>query len=197
MMYLALGDSYTIGEQVAITESFPYQLVQMLRKAGKPCNAAEIIAKTGFTTSDLQKCINETFMQPPYNLVTLLIGVNNQYRNLPLHNYENEFEKLLQQAIKFADNKEKNVVVLSIPDWGATNFAEGENREPIAEKIDTFNNVNKNIAVKYNVQYVDITPGTRNAFKDISLLAADGLHYSGKEYARWAKLVADYFLSSQ
>lgn len=185
--YLALGDSYTIGEGLPIYESFPYQTVQLLRKAGHSLYAAEIVAKTGWTTDELQTGINNSRLLASYDMVSLLIGVNNQYRGRSLEEYTQQFEALLQQAIGFAGKQSAHVFVLSIPDWGVTPFANGKNSATIAHEIDAFNAVNRFIAEKYSVNYIDITPGTRLAANDPSLLAADQLHPSGKEYGRWAE----------
>lgn len=189
--YLALGDSYTIAESVPIYESFPYQTVQLLRKAGHPVYAAEIVAKTGWTTGELQTGINNSKLLPAYDFVSLLIGVNNQYRARKTDEYAQQFESLLQQAIAFAGNKKQQVFVLSIPDWGVTPFANGRDKAAIAREIDAFNAINKSISEKYNVNYIEITAGTREAEKDVTLLAADQLHPSGKEYARWAVKLAE------
>jgi lysophospholipase L1-like esterase len=126
-------------------------------------------------------------LHPPYDLVSLLIGVNNQYQGRSIAEYETEFELLLTKAIELAGKDTTRVVVFSIPDWGATPFASGRNREQIAREIDAFNAVNKRITLNKNVQYIDITPGTREAINDPALVAADGLHPSAKEYARWAE----------
>lgn len=185
--YLALGDSYTIGEGVPVADNFPYQAVQLLRRGGHDFYAAEIIAKTGWTTDELQLGISKTALQGNYDVVSLLIGVNNQYRGRSAEEYATQFESLLTQAIAFAGNEPGHVFVISIPDWGATPFAEGRNREQIAREIDTFNSTNHTIADKFRVHYIDITPGSRDAAADESLLTADKLHPSGKEYARWAQ----------
>ena len=185
--YLALGDSYTIGENVPIYDSFPYQTVQLLRKAGYSFYAPEIVAKTGWTTDELQAGIANNKLLPQYDIVSLLIGVNNQYRARSLHEYTQQFEALLQQVIGFAGKNEKHVFVLSIPDWGVTPFAKDRNSATIAQEIDSFNAVNKLFAEKYNVHYIDITPGTRLAANDTTLLAGDQLHYSGKEHFHWAE----------
>ncbi|MFT3823297.1 MAG: SGNH/GDSL hydrolase family protein [Chitinophagaceae bacterium] len=193
--YLALGDSYTIGEGVPLYESFPYQTVQMLRKAGYLFHAPEIIARTGWTTDELQQGIDNTILQPAYDLVSLLIGVNNQYRGRSTAEYQQQFEALLQHAIVFAGNNVKRVVVLSIPDWGVTPFAKDRDIVAIAREIDDYNAINKNIASAYGVSYIDITPGTREAASDTGLLASDGLHPSGREYTRWASSVASEIIS--
>jgi lysophospholipase L1-like esterase len=188
--YLALGDSYTIGESVLPNENFPNQTVQLMKKAGYDFNSPEIVAKTGWTTDELQTAINHHEFHPPYNFVTLLIGVNNQYRGRTTDNYKPEFENLLKKAIQFAAGKADHVIVVSIPDWGATPFAKGRDRSQIAREIDEYNAANKLIAESYKVHYVDITPGTREALTDPSLVAGDGLHPSAKEYSRWAEKIA-------
>ena len=190
--YLALGDSYTVGEGVPLYESYPYQAVQILRKKGFNLQAPEIVAKTGWTTDELQASINGTKFLPIYDVVTLLIGVNNQYRGKSPEEYADEFESLLKQAIAFAGNDNKRVAVLSIPDWGATPFAEGRDRAKITAEIDAFNAVNRKITSKYKVQYIDITPGTRMAATDPTLVTKDKLHPSGKEYTKWAEKVAKF-----
>ncbi|HYE55165.1 MAG TPA: SGNH/GDSL hydrolase family protein [Chitinophagaceae bacterium] len=187
--YLALGDSYTIGEGVPLYESFPYQTVQLLRKSGISFHAPEIIAKTGWTTDELMAGIAATKLLPAYDRVTLLIGVNNQYRGRSVHEYQHEFEVLLKQAIAFAGSKAQHVIALSIPDWGVTPFAADRDTAKIAQEIDAYNAVNKKLSLQYKVNYIDITPGTRSSANDESFLAADKLHPSGKEYARWAEQV--------
>jgi lysophospholipase L1-like esterase len=188
--YLALGDSYTIGEQVRGEENFPNQVHRMLMGKGFTFKTPAIVAKTGWTTDELQEGIHREKIHDQYDFVTLLIGVNNQYRGRKLSDYAREFESLLKQAIQFAGNNVSHVIVLSIPDWAATPFARGRNREQITREIDEYNKVNKEIAGRYKVGYIDITPGTRKALEDPSLLAPDSLHPSGKEYTKWAELVA-------
>lgn len=185
--YLALGDSYTIGESVPASASFPFQLQAALNLGGKPTAVPQIIAKTGWTTGELKAAIQEKNLKQTFDLVTLLIGVNNQYRGLSIDAYRLEFSQLLQMAIGFAGGDVKKVYVLSIPDWGVTPFAQGRNRAEIAQQIDAFNAVNKEETLKLGVAYVDITPGSRLAATDLSLLAEDGLHPSGKMYAEWVK----------
>lgn len=189
--YLALGDSYTIGESVPVYENFPYQTVQLLRQAGLDVQPAEIVAKTGWTTDELQDNINHTRFLPQYDLVSLLIGVNNQYRARSVDEYKIQFRSLLQQAIMFAGGNKTRVFVLSIPDWGVTPFAEGRNRIQVEKEIDAYNAANRKISDELGVHYIDITPGTREAATDETLLAGDKLHPSGKDYARWAKKLSD------
>jgi lysophospholipase L1-like esterase len=187
---LSLGDSYTIGEQVPLYDNFPSQLIHLLRSNGYAFAAPEIIARTGWTTDELQHAIDHSILLPKYDMVTLLIGVNNQYRGRTAENYAAEFQILLQRAINFAGGDKKNVFVLSIPDWSATPFAEGRDRKRISSEIDQFNQINKEISLKAAVKYIDITPYTREAAVNAALLASDGLHPSGIDYRRWAKDIA-------
>ena len=197
--YLALGDSYTIGQSVPATDNFPNQVVSMMLNNAIPFLPARIIAKTGWTTDELETGIiaanNDNPLLPSYDFVTLLIGVNNQYRGRSVSNYKQEFEELLRKAIHFASDKADRVVVVSIPDWGVTPFANGRDRVQIAIEIDAYNAANKQIAQLYNVHYINITPWTREAATDNTLLASDGLHPSGKEYKRWAENISNYFKS--
>ena len=189
--YLALGDSYTIGQSVLSSENFPNQTVQLLDQLNYNFKSPEILATTGWTTDELQNNINKYTFTPPYDIVTLLIGVNNQYRGRSVENYKPEFESLLKQAIQFAGGKVDHVTVLSIPDWGVTPFADGRDRAQIAKEIDNYNAANKNISETYKVNYIDITQWTREATNDLSLVASDGLHPSAKEYKRWSEKLAD------
>ncbi|HMU47495.1 MAG TPA: SGNH/GDSL hydrolase family protein [Chitinophagaceae bacterium] len=196
--YLAVGDSYTIGEKVKSSENFPSQVFAELKDKIN-IEAPRIIATTGWTTDELEAGIAESNKKDAllsnYDFVTLLIGVNNQYRGRDIENYKTEFEELLKKAIQFAGNRNERVIVLSIPDWGVTPFAEGRDREKISEEIDMYNRANQKIAEQYNIYYINITPWTREASNDPSLLAEDGLHPSGKEYHRWAQKIASRFLS--
>ncbi len=194
--FLALGDSYTIGESVPIYESFPYQTVQLLRSKGMSVHAAEIIAKTGWTTDELMAGIEKTTFEQSYDIVSLLIGVNNQYRGKDPAVYEKEFEKLLNKAIAFAGGNKQHVFVLSIPDWGATPFAANRDRTKIGKEIDQFNTINRKITENAGIVYLSITEGSREATSNALLVAKDGLHPSGLEYGRWAKKLADAILQS-
>ena len=189
--FLALGDSYTIGESVPASQNFPHQAVELLNRNGHSFKLPKLIARTGWTTDELQQAINEASLSSSYDIVTLLIGVNNQYRGYPINEYAAQFEKLLQQAISFAANDTAHVFVLSIPDWGVTPFAEGRDRNKIAQEIDAYNAINKKITAQYQVHYIDITPDTREAINNQSLVAGDGLHPSGAEYAKWAIKLSD------
>jgi lysophospholipase L1-like esterase len=196
LTFLALGDSYTIGESVPIYENFPYQTVQLLRKSGISVHAPEIVAKTGWTTDELMAGIDKTIFEKSYDIVTLLIGVNNQYRGKDSSTYEKEFEQLLNKAITFAGGNKQHVFVLSIPDWGATPFAASRDRIKIGKEIDLFNSINKKSTDAAGIAYISITAGSREATSNASLVAKDGLHPSGLEYGRWAKKLADTILQS-
>ena len=188
--YLALGDSYTIGESVPLYESFPYQTVQMLRKAGKRFHAPEILAKTGWTTGELAEQILQTKFSEYYDFVTLLIGVNNQYRGLSIDDFKADIDYLIHKAIHITAGVTENVIVLSIPDWGVTPFAKGKDHKKISKEIDEYNLICEATAKQYKTQYINITDETRKANKDLTLLAGDHLHYSEKEHSIWARHVA-------
>lgn len=192
--YLALGDSYTIGESVPLHKNFPNQTVALLKKENIAMEEPAIIAKTGWTTDELQEQISRTRLAVPFDFVTLLIGVNNQYRGRSADEYAQQFEELLQQAISFAGDKPNHVIVLSIPDWGVTPFAKDRDGNKIAKEIDAFNAINEQIAKKYKVHYINITPFTREATTDNSLVAKDGLHPSAKDYGRWAGKVKEVMM---
>ena len=188
--YLALGDSYTIGELVPKEQNFPHQLVHLLHKEHIEVSEPLIIATTGWTTDELQASIREHRLHESFSFVTLLIGVNNQYRGRDLENYRKEFTELLNQAIVFANGHTQYVFVLSIPDWGVTPFAEGRDRAQIANEIDAYNHANKEISLAHKCHYLDITDSTRINGMNAAFLAEDGLHPSGKEYGVWAERLA-------
>lgn len=193
--YLALGDSYTIGESVAQSQSFPYQLKRVLEdKEDIEVEKLKIVAKTGWTTSDLSYELDIHPIKDTFDLVTLLIGVNNQYRKMPIETYEAEFLHLLQKAIGFAGNKKENVIVISIPDYGATPFGQAS-AAAIGKDIDRYNAINKQITDLAAVTYINITPISRQAMGDETLVAKDGLHPSGKMYNLWVKLMTDSALN--
>ncbi|MFM7709703.1 MAG: SGNH/GDSL hydrolase family protein [Ferruginibacter sp.] len=191
--YLALGDSYTIGEQVPLFDSFPYQFTQLLRKQNPQESwlAPEIVAKTGWTTDELLQQIDQTQLLPKYDLVTLLIGVNNQYRGRTVANYKEEYAVLLKKAIAFAGGNPNLVVVLSIPDWGKTPFAQERDIAHIEQEIDAYNLACKQITEAAGARFIDITTSQRADAHDLHFMAADGLHPSGKEYAKWAGMLVD------
>ena len=187
--YLALGDSYTVGELVPLYESFPYQLVQMLRTSNVNFIAPEIIAQTGWTTDELLLYLSKTALLTQYDLVTLLIGVNNQYRGREPYLFKPDFELLIQKAIKWANGSSKNVVVLSIPDWSVTPFAHEKNILEIASAIDEYNKICRESSKAMGVHFIDITTQQREFGHEKEFLAGDGLHPSGKEYKRWANAI--------
>ena len=192
---LCLGDSYTIGEAVLPEERFSFQTVELLKKQEIFFAEPEIIAQTGWTTDELASAIAASDLQRTFDFVTLLIGVNNQYRQRAIANYKEEFLSLLQTAIAFADNKKERVAVISIPDWGATPFVAQDthkrSREAIANEIDEFNAAQESICKEAGIHFINITPTSRNAKEDRALIAEDGLHPSGKMYGEWAEKVAE------
>ncbi|WP_428328678.1 SGNH/GDSL hydrolase family protein [Mucilaginibacter sp.] len=183
--YLALGDSYTIGEAVPQVQSFPYQLTNALNVDKLGVNAPTIIATTGWTTDDLISAIVRSNINgKKYDFVTLLIGVNDQFQRLSQDNYRTKFVQVLHTAINFAKGDTSRVFVLSIPDYGVTPFAGGQD-SIIGPDIDQFNAINKAESTKAGVHYLDITAISRQAANDLTLVAPDGLHPSGKMYMLW------------
>jgi lysophospholipase L1-like esterase len=185
--YLALGDSYTIGESVDASLRYPVQLAAMLRDAGIDLGEPQIIARTGWTTDELSRAMDAAQAKVPYRLVTLLIGVNNQFRGRSADEFRGQFDALLERAIELAGGNSAHVIVLSIPDWGVMPFAEGRDRAQIGREIDQFNAVCAEQCKVRSVALIDITPISRQATKDASLIAVDGLHPSGKQYEQWAR----------
>ncbi|HEX2211308.1 MAG TPA: SGNH/GDSL hydrolase family protein [Longimicrobium sp.] len=188
MRFLALGDSYTIGEGVAEGERWPVRLAALLRERGVDVGDPQIIARTGWTTDELSAAIDAADPRGPYALVSLLIGVNNQYRGRGAEEYRGEFADLLRRAIGFASGDASRVIVLSIPDWSLTPFAGDRDRARIADEIDVYNAVNHEEAERAGARWVNVTPQSRAAGADPAFLAADGLHPSGRAYAAWAQL---------
>jgi uncharacterized membrane protein YfcA/lysophospholipase L1-like esterase len=185
---LSLGDSYTIGEAVTEAERWPLQLAELLRQRGAEVESPRIIARTGWTTMDLQAAINEAELEPAYDLVTLLIGVNNQYQGRSLEEYRQGFAALLERAITLAGSDASRVLVLSIPDYGVTPFASEMDPAAISAELEQFNAANLEITTRAGVAYVDITPISLRAAEDPSFVAGDGLHPSGAMYQAWAEL---------
>ena len=182
--YLALGDSYTYGQNVAENERFPNQLVTSLAKENVQIVNLRNIARTGWTTDELKGGITDAAIaDSTFDMVSLLIGVNNQYRNRSIEVYKTEFAELLNQAVKFAGGRKSRVVVVSIPDYAYTSFGGGSAR--ISTEIDNFNAANEQITKANGIVYVNITPISREGIRDPSLVASDGLHPSGKQYGRW------------
>ncbi len=193
--FLALGDSYTIGESVSEVERWPVQLADRIQGKGVSLDPVKIIATTGWTTDELQSAIKKSGLDGErYDLVSLLIGVNNQYRGYPISNYKTEFEQLLKQAIQFAGGNSKHVFVVSIPDYGVTPFAEEKGKDPkvIASELDQYNEIALGFCDRYDVAYFDITSDSRKAKNDPDLIAEDGLHPSAKMYREWVDLVENW-----
>lgn len=183
---LALGDSYTIGEAVRADERWPVRLAAQLRARGIAVAEPVIVATTGWTTDELSHGIDAANPPSDYDLVTLLIGVNNQYRGRSADEYREQFRGLLTRAVSFARNRADRVVIVSIPDWGVTPFAEGRDRAKIGTEIDAFNAISREEAARAGAAYVDVTAISRRAAADRTLIATDGLHPSGSMYAAWS-----------
>jgi len=186
--YLALGDSYTIGEAVPAADRWPAQLVQRLRARGVAIDDPQIIAVTGWSTDELSAGMDAATLTPPYDLVTLLIGVNNQYRGRGAGEYRTQFAGLLRRAIDRAGGRAARVVVVSIPDWGVTRFAREQGRDPapIAHALDVYNAIARDEAGRAGARWVDITPISR---RQPELVAEDGLHPSATQYALWTDAI--------
>jgi lysophospholipase L1-like esterase len=186
--YLALGDSYTIGEAVPAAGRWPAQLVARLRGRGVSIDEPQIVAVTGWTTDELSAAMDAASFAPPYDLVTLLIGVNNQYRGRAADEYRDEFAGLLRRAIDLAGGRAPRVVVVSIPDWGVTRFAREQGRDPaqIARALDIYNAIAHDEAARAGARWVDITPVSR---RHPELVADDGLHPSAAQYTLWTEMI--------
>jgi lysophospholipase L1-like esterase len=188
LKYLALGDSYTIGESVTEPERWPNQLVDSLNKRSYKIGKPTIIATTGWRTDNLKNAMNIAQLKPEYDLVSLLIGVNNQYQGKSAEQYTTEFEDLLKTAISLAKGRKENVFVVSIPDYGFTPYGKPK-QETITKAIDVFNEINARLTYKHKVQYFNITEISRDGLKETDLVASDGLHPSGKMYSQWVELI--------
>ena len=188
LRYLALGDSYTIGESVTEKERWPVILAEALTQQGTSVGKPKIIAVTGWRTDNLINGINIAQLKDHYDLVSLLIGVNNQYQGKPVSEYEREYEDLIKTAIALAYGKKDRVFVVSIPDYGFTPFGKARQKE-ISTALDEFNAVNKKITEAYGISYFNITDISRLGLEDPELVASDGLHPSGKQYSLWVERI--------
>jgi len=195
--FLALGDSYTIGESVDAAMRWPNQLVAALNRSGLEFDQPEIVAKTGWTTDELLAALDQASLKESYDYVSLLIGVNNQYRGRSVTSFEPEFTALLERAISYSNRKANGVFVVSIPDWGVMPFAEGRDTRKIALEIDAYNKSIERICKIYGVHFFDITEISRKASENPSYVASDGLHPSGEMYAAWVNEVRSFFKSAQ
>lgn len=191
LYYLALGDSYTIGQSVNYEERYPVQLTRRLQQVDISISDPTIIAKTGWTTSQLKQAIADATLRESYDLVSLLIGVNNQYQNKPIELYRTEFRALLEMSIMLAGMDTSRVFVLSIPDYAFTPFGQSTNPQKISKELDMYNKINREITEEYGIDYFDITPISRKGLEDPALVASDRLHPSGKMYQRWVDLIVD------
>lgn len=196
MRFLALGDSYTNGEGVAEEERWPNQLVTLLGHQDIHLTDVQIVAQTAWTADELADAIDQAKPRGPFDVVTLMVGVNDQYRSRPVASFAPEFDQLLARAVAFAGRRPSRVLAISIPDWGATPFAEGRDRARIAREIDAYNERAGELAARAGVIWVDVTTATRAMQFDSSLVTADGLHPSGAMYARWAVLLAPIVCSA-
>ena len=185
LSYLALGDSYTIGESVSEKERWPVQLASALASEGFTFDTVRIIAKTGWTTDELMQGIASQNPGEGYDVVSLLIGVNNQYRGRSVDEFKTQFTSLLDLAVEFAGGHKDHVFVVSIPDWGVTPFAAERDGEKIAIEIDLYNAAKKDICRQKGILYIPITDISREVQSDPGLVADDGLHPSGRMYGRW------------
>ena len=195
MRFLALGDSYTIGEGVAEGERWPERLAVLLRERGIAIGEPQIVARTGWTTDELDAAIDDARPEGPYALVTLLIGVNNQYRGRGVDEYREQLRALLERAVGFAGGEAGRVVVVSIPDWGITPFAEGHDPARIAAEIDAFNAAARAEAEARGARWADVTPQSR-APGAAEMLVEDRLHPSAAAYEDWARRVLPAALSA-
>ena len=195
--YLALGDSYTIGESVSKFERWPDQLVASLAKENIFLNSPEIIAKTGWTTDELQEGINLAPLNYPYDWVSLLIGVNDQYRGKSIEEFESEFHNLLRQAIVFSGNRKERVFVLSIPDWSVMPYAIDKDVKKIAAEIDAFNQVIYQLCAQENVRFIDITTLSRKVSDYPNWITKDRLQPSGAQYSKWVLEILPFFLNTK
>ncbi len=186
---LALGDSYTIGQNVGKLERWPVQLVRQLRVSGRGAAEPVIVAATGWDTGQLSRAVERADIQETFDVVTLMIGVNNQFRDGTVADFEAGFAGLVESAVRFADGAPERVVLISIPDWGATPYAEGAPRQQIGETIDEFNDVIRATAVQVGAHFVDVTEISRRAPDEPELIADDGLHPSAVMYAEWVELL--------
>ena len=196
--FLALGDSYTIGQGVNADSRWPVLLTDTLIKSGYKMEDPHIIALTGWTTGELKAGIDAASPKGSFDLVSLLVGVNNQYRGVSsgytLEDYRDGFTGLLQMAIGFAEGDPDRVFVVSIPDYSVTPFVPESNKERVSLEIDQYNSVNRQIAENLSVIYFDITPSSRLAAEDLQLLASDNLHPSGKMYRMWVDIMIEEIL---
>ena len=183
--FLALGDSYTIGQSVEVNQRWPVQFLKELKSSTNAIDTLQIIARTGWRVDELKEAMNSSNLEPPYGLVSLLIGVNNQYQGQNANDFRPEFIEILEKSIKLVNDRKERLFVVSIPDWGASPYGFGFDRAKVSKEINDFNSVIKEESEKRGLRYFDITTISRRALLDRTLIASDGLHPSGKMYKLW------------
>ena len=187
--FLALGDSYTAGEGLLPAQSWPDQLAGRLAAMGKQLAELRVIARTGWTTQELEEAIDRAELLPGWDRVSLLIGVNDQYRGVPPEEFEVRFQRVLEKAVALAGGRSSRTLVLSIPDWGVTPFAADRHRVEIAAAIDLFNGIIESRASARGCRYLDVTTSSRQVAVDPKLIAPDGLHLSEACYSMWVESI--------
>lgn len=188
--YLTLGGSFTVGEDVQLNKSFPYQVVELLRKKGYSFNAPEIIAKTGWTTDELKNAVNSSVLLSKYDFVSLLIGANDQFSERSAVEYKQQLEELVNKTIELASGKKDHVIIMSIPDYSPSS-SKWMDTGIILKEIEVFNGINKALSIQYKVQYVDVTASSKETRSDDLLITKSGLHSSEKEYSKWAEKIVE------
>ena len=183
--FLALGDSYTIGQSVEVNERWPVQFLKELKATTNVIDTLQIIAQTGWRVDQLKEAMNSSDLEPPYGIVSLLIGVNNQYQGQNANDFRPEFIEILEKSLKLVENRTERLFVISIPDWGASPYGFGFDRAKVSKEINEFNSVVKEESEKRGLRYFNITTISRRALIDRTLIASDGLHPSGKMYKLW------------
>jgi acyl-CoA thioesterase-1 len=191
--FLALGDSYTIGEGVEESKRWPNQFIDIAYEKGLYFEKPKIIAQTGWKTYDLLNAINETNFTKKYDYVSLLIGVNNQFNSRSIYEFEEDLDKIMDK-IDIIRKNNGSTIIISIPDWGYTPFAESYNRDTISYEINLFNKSLKNFADKNDIKYVDVTEISRKTLNEDNLLASDNLHPNGLMYLEWAKKIYEKWI---
>jgi len=183
--FLALGDSYTIGQSVEVNQRWPVQFLKELKATTNVIDTLQIIAQTGWRVDQLKEAMNSSDLEPPYGIVSLLIGVNNQYQGQNANDFRPEFIEILEKSLKLVENRTERLFVISIPDWGASPYGFGFDRAKVSKEINEFNSVVKEESEKRGLRYFNITTISRRALTDRTLIASDGLHPSGKMYKLW------------
>ena len=187
--FLALGDSYTIGQSVEVNERWPVQFLKELKATTNVIDTLQIIAQTGWRVDQLKEAMNSSDLESPYGIVSLLIGVNNQYQGQNANDFRPEFIEILEKSLKLVENRTERLFVISIPDWGASPYGFGFDRAKVSKEINEFNSVVKEESEKRGLRYFDITAISRRALIDRTLIASDGLHPSGKMYKLWVDMM--------